>query len=231
MNCGYFSAVYRLDCHLSTASNHESSTAAKVTCQIMNTKNSPTKDNPSVILPPSLEGRFIVLVGLMGAGKTNLGRHIAESTMRPFVDADSEIEKAAGCSVEEIFERFDEEYFRDGERRVIARILSNEPAVLATGGGAFMNPKTRKLIGESGVSVWLRADLDLLVKRTERRDHRPLLKNGDHRNILSKLIDERYPIYGEADIIFEVNDEPAPETAKRLLAVLQNYQVDNESGQ
>ncbi len=194
----------------------------------MNQKNSSQTVESPVTLPKSLEGRFIVLVGLMGAGKTNLGRRIAEATLRPFVDADTEIEKAAGCTVQEIFDRFGEDYFRDGERRVIARILGGEPAVLATGGGAFMNPETRKLIGRTSVSVWLRADLDLLVKRTERRDHRPLLKNGNHRNILSKLIEDRYPTYGEADIIFDVSDEPAPETAKRILNVLMSYQSDDQ---
>lgn len=190
----------------------------------MNQKNTGPTDGASLILPLSADGKFIVLVGLMGAGKSNLGRRIAEATGLDFVDADHEIEKAAGCSIQEIFERFGEQYFRDGERRVIARILSGEPAVLATGGGAFMNEETRKLISENSISVWLRADLDLLVKRTEKRDHRPLLKGGDHRSILSKLIDERYPTYGKADIIFDVSDEPAPETAKRILEVLMGYE-------
>ena len=170
-----------------------------------------------VDLPEWLQGKFIVLVGLMGAGKTKLGRLIASSFELPFIDADSEIEKAAGCSVQEIFERFGEDYFRDGERRVIQRILSEQPAVLATGGGAYMNSETQKDIAENGVAVWLRADLDLLVRRTERRSGRPLLNKGNGRDILAGLIDERYPVYAKAEFVIDVSDEPAPETASRIM--------------
>jgi shikimate kinase len=178
-----------------------------------------------VDLPDWLQGKFIVLVGLMGAGKTKLGRLIASSFDLPFIDADTEIEKAAGCSVKEIFDRFDEAYFRDGERRVIQRILSEKPAVLATGGGAYMNAETRKEISDHGVAVWLRADLDLLVRRTERRTSRPLLNNGNGREILSGLMDERYPVYAKAEFVIDVNDEPAPETAKRIMEKLVNHNV------
>ncbi len=173
-----------------------------------------------VDLPDWLQGKFIVLVGLMGAGKTKLGRLIASSFGLPFIDADSEIEKAAGCSVQEIFERFGEAYFRDGERRVIQRILSEKPAVLATGGGAYMDAKTRKEISKNGVAIWLRADLDLLVRRTERRSGRPLLNKGNGREIMAGLIDERYPVYARAEIVVDVSDEPAPETARKIITEL-----------
>jgi len=176
-----------------------------------------------ISLPSSLEGKFIVLIGLMGAGKSNLGRRVATATGLPFKDSDNEVEAAAGCSIEEIFERYGEQEFRDGERRVIARLLDGDPSVMATGGGSFMDAETRALIQEKGVSIWLRADLDLLDRRTQRRSHRPLLKNGNGRDILAKLIEQRYPVYGEADIIFDVSDEPAPDSAERLVDVLLDY--------
>ena len=177
-------------------------------------------------LPCSLAGQFIVLIGLMGAGKSNLGRRLAAATSLPFKDSDNEVEAAAGCSIEEIFERYGEQEFRDGERRVISRLFDGEPSVMATGGGAFMDPETRSMIKERGVSIWLRADLDLLDRRTQGRSHRPLLKNGNGRDILAKLIEERYPVYGEADIIFDVSDEPAPESAERLASALLAYGED-----
>ena len=184
-------------------------------------------DQEIVDLPDWLQGKFIVLVGLMGAGKTKLGRIIASSFGLPFVDADKEIELAAGCSIQEIFDRFGEEYFRDGERRVIQRILSEAPAVLSTGGGAFMNEETQAEISKHGVAVWLRADLDLLVRRTERRSGRPLLNKGNGREILAGLIDERYPVYAKADFAVDVSDEPAPETAKRIMRELKNHPPAN----
>ena len=184
-------------------------------------------DQEIVDLPDWLQGKFIVLVGLMGAGKTKLGRIIASSFGLPFVDADKEIELAAGCSIQEIFDRFGEEYFRDGERRVIQRILSEAPAVLSTGGGAFMNEETQAEISKHGVAVWLRADLDLLVRRTERRSGRPLLNKSNGREILAGLIDERYPVYAKADFAVDVSDEPAPETAKRIMRELKNHPPAN----
>ena len=180
-------------------------------------------DQEIVDLPDWLQGKFIVLVGLMGAGKTKLGRIIASSFGLPFLDADEEIELAAGCSIQEIFNRFGEKYFRDGERRVIQRILSEAPAVLSTGGGAFMNEETQVEISKHGVAVWLRADLDLLVRRTERRSGRPLLNKGNGREILAGLIDERYPVYAKADFAVDVSDEPASETAKRIMRELKNH--------
>ncbi|MDP7600674.1 MAG: shikimate kinase [Rhodospirillales bacterium] len=184
-------------------------------------------DQEIVDLPDWLQGKFIVLVGLMGAGKTKLGRIIASSFGLPFLDADKEIELAAGCSIQEIFDRFGEEYFRDGERRVIQRILCEAPAVLSTGGGAFMNEETQAEISKHGVAVWLRADLDLLVRRTERRSGRPLLNKGNGREILAGLIDERYPVYAKADFAVDVSDEPAPETAKRIMRELKNHPPAN----
>ena len=173
--------------------------------------------------PHWLQDKFIILVGLMGAGKTKLGRIVATSMGLPFIDTDTEIEKAAGYSIREIFEQFGEQYFRDGERRVIERILSKEPTVLATGGGAYMDEKTRNSMKKHGIVIWLRADLDLLVQRTKYRVGRPLLNTGDTKEILSRLIEERYPTYGKAELIFDVKDEPAPRTAQRLIELLKDY--------
>jgi shikimate kinase len=151
----------------------------------------------------SLGERSIVLVGLMGAGKTSVGRRLAQRLDLPFTDADKEIEAAAGQTVSEIFAAHGEEYFRDGERRVIARLLDSGPQVLATGGGAFIDQEIRGNIRERAVSVWLRADLETLVDRTSRRDHRPLLKSGDPKTVMQRLIEKRYPIYAEADITIQ----------------------------
>lgn len=161
--------------------------------------------------------KALVLVGLMGAGKSCIGRRLSEALALPFVDADTEIEAAAGCTVQEIFERHGEAAFRDGERKVIERLLDDKVQILATGGGAFMDPRTRESIRKHGVSLWLRADLDLLVKRTSRRNHRPLLSQGNPRQILSDLIDKRYPVYGEADIVIDSLDGPVETTVKRAL--------------
>ncbi len=175
---------------------------------------------PLYQLPEPLQDKFIVMIGLMGAGKSNLGRRLATAMGMPFIDTDNEIETAAGCTIDEIFEQFGEREFRAGERRVIARLLRGEPAVVATGGGAFMDKETRKRVKKKAISIWLRADVELLHRRTSRRDHRPLLKKGDPKKILKDLIDARYPIYAEADIAFDVSDEPAPDSAKRVLAKL-----------
>jgi shikimate kinase len=160
------------------------------------------------------------MVGLMGAGKTSIGRRLAARVGLPFVDADEEIEAAAGSSIEDIFERLGEASFRDGERRVIARLLDGPPIVLATGGGAFMDPQTRERIAAKAISVWLRADLDTLVRRTSRRNDRPLLKDGDPREILARLMDRRYPIYQQADIVVDSVDAPADETVQNVLDAL-----------
>lgn len=167
--------------------------------------------------------RTIVLVGLMGAGKSCIGRNLAAALDLPFVDADKEIEAAAGCSIEDIFEEHGEDSFRAGERRVIARLLNQPTMVLATGGGAFMDPETRKLIHERATSVWLRADLDLLLRRTARRNNRPLLKRGDPRQILSDLIALRYPVYAEADVTVDSVDGPPEVTLGRVIDGLRAY--------
>lgn len=162
-------------------------------------------------LVAALGTRSIVLVGMMGAGKTSIGRRLAARLGIPFVDADAEIEQAAGMTIPEIFETHGEPYFRSGEARVIARLLDHGPQVLATGGGAFMNPDTRGLIRRKGLSVWLKAELGVLLRRVKRRDDRPLLRAADPQATLAKLIAEREPIYAAADLT--VNSREAPHEA------------------
>jgi shikimate kinase len=152
-----------------------------------------------------LGNHAIVLVGLMGAGKTSVGRRLAEKLDVPFVDADHEIEVAAGKSIPDIFADHGEDYFREGERRVITRLLENGQQVLATGGGAFMNAETRARIKELGVSLWLKADLDVLLKRVAKRNDRPLLKENPEA-VMKNLIEKRYPVYAEANITVESRD-------------------------
>ena len=164
--------------------------------------------------------RTIVLVGLMGAGKTKIGRRLAMRLALPFADSDSEIETAAGETIEEIFRNRGEAVFRDGERRVIARLLAQPTHVLATGGGAFMDPATRALILRRGVSVWLRADLDVLAARVARRNNRPLLQARDPRGVLAELIERRHPVYAEADIIIDSGEGPPELTTTRVIAAL-----------
>lgn len=178
-------------------------------------------------LPPEIltkvTSRTIVLVGLMGAGKTTVGRRLAEALGMPFKDADHEIEEAAGHTVTEIFEKFGEHHFRDGERKVIARLAAGEPCVLATGGGAFMNAETRALIKDKATSVWLKAELELLLERVMRRDTRPLLKTGDPRDIMGRLMDERYPIYAEADVIVDTDEGPHAKAVAAIIGALGAY--------
>jgi shikimate kinase len=164
--------------------------------------------------------RAIVLVGLMGAGKTKIGRRLAMRLGLPFFDSDIEIEAAAGETIAEIFANRGERIFREGERRVIARLLSRPVHVLATGGGAFMDPMTRAVIARRGVSLWLRADLEVLVSRVSRRNNRPLLKDGDPRTILAGLIERRYPIYAEADVVVESGAGSPEMTVTRAIGAL-----------
>lgn len=161
--------------------------------------------------------RPVVLVGLMGAGKSCVGRRLAQHLGVPFHDSDQEFERAANCSISDYFARHGEPAFRDGERKVIARLLESGPCVLATGGGAFCDAATRSRIKEMAVSVWIRADLDLLVKRTSHRDHRPLLKTGDPRTILAGLMDARYPLYAEADLVVDTTDEAPEVTVNKVI--------------
>lgn len=164
--------------------------------------------------------RTIVLVGLMGAGKTKIGRRLAARLNLPFFDSDTEIEAAAGETIEEIFRIRGEAVFRDGERRVIARLLTQAVHVLATGGGAFMDAATRDLIVRRGVSVWLRADLEVLLARVARRTNRPLLEQGDRRAVLAELIERRHPIYAEADLIIDSGEGSLELTTTRVIAAL-----------
>ncbi len=170
--------------------------------------------------------RSIVLVGLMGSGKSAIGRRLAARIGMDFVDADAEIEKAAGLSISDIFEVHGEQAFRDGERRVIARLLAGPAHVLATGGGAFMVEETRAKINERAISVWLRADFDVLLRRVSRRDNRPLLKVDNKEEVLRRLIEERYPIYEEADIIVQSWDGPHEETVNEVIAALKRLSED-----
>ncbi len=167
--------------------------------------------------------RTLVLVGLMGAGKTSIGRRVAARLGLEFRDADSEIEAAAGQTVSEIFASRGEADFRRGERQVISRLLTEPVHVLATGGGAFMDPDTRAAIRERGLSLWLRADLDTLVERTSRRNTRPLLESGDRREILRGLMDKRYPIYAEADLSVNSGLGSHDTTVEAVLKALADY--------
>ena len=151
----------------------------------------------------ALDGRSIVLVGIMGVGKSTIGKRLSQYLDIPFVDADKEIEAAAGMSVEDIFEQFGEKAFRDGERKVIKRLMGESQTILATGGGAFMNEEIRADIEEGGVSVWLNADIDILMKRVQRRSGRPLLKNDDPEAVMRALLEERNPVYAQSDIHIE----------------------------
>jgi shikimate kinase len=163
----------------------------------------------------------VVLIGMMGVGKSTVGRMLATKIGVKFIDTDEEIEKAADLSISEIFERFGEEYFRDGERRVIARLIGEGPGVIATGGGAFINEQTRNLIKEKCHSVWIDADIDVLVARVSRRSHRPLLAGKDPRAVLTELFEKRGPIYALAD--FHVRSDAAPHgrTVEQILKVLE----------
>jgi len=164
--------------------------------------------------------RTVALVGMMGAGKSSIGRRLATRLNVPFKDADTEIESAAGCSISEIFERYGEPAFRDGERKVIARLLGEPPHVMATGGGAFIDPDTRARMKAGAVTIWLRAPIDVLLARTGRRDSRPLLKNGDPRETLARLLAERGPTYAEADYTLDSEDGPHAQSVDRIVTLL-----------
>jgi shikimate kinase len=164
--------------------------------------------------------RTVALVGMMGAGKSSVGRRLAARLGVEFRDADSEIELAAGCPIPEIFDRYGEPAFREGERKVIARLLNESPFVLATGGGAFIDAETRAKLKERAVTVWIKAPVDVLMARVQRRDNRPLLKTADPRGTLERLLGDRAPIYAEADIAIQSEDGPHSTTVDRILAAL-----------
>ncbi len=182
-----------------------------------------TTPQPQASLTAALGRRSVVLVGMMGAGKSSIGRRLASRLAIPFVDADAEIEKAAGMSIAEIFNAHGEPYFRAGEARVIARLLEGGPQVLATGGGAFMNAETRGAIRLKGISVWLRATLDVLNRRIKRRGDRPLLKTADPGETLRRLIEERYPTYAEADLTVESREVPHDTIVEEIIAGLRDH--------
>lgn len=166
-----------------------------------------TADSDAQMLA-ALGPRSLVLVGMMGAGKSSIGRKLAQRLNLPFVDADTEIERAASMSISDIFAKHGEPYFRAGEARVIARLLDGGPQVLATGGGAFMHPQSREAIRAKAISVWLKADYDVLMKRIKRRNDRPMLKTNDPGETLRRLMQERDPVYAEADITVHSRDVP-----------------------
>lgn len=165
--------------------------------------------------------KTVALVGMMGAGKSSVGRRLAARLGVSFRDADSEIEAAAGCSINEIFDRFGEQAFRDGERKVIARLLAMPPHVLATGGGAFIDADIRANIRQGAISIWIQAPLELLLERVQRRNTRPLLRCGDPREILERLLKERNPVYAEADIHVKSEDGPHGAQVDRILTALE----------
>ncbi len=199
-----------------------------------NSSSTPAKTTPEKTpekTPGKTPEKTIVLTGMMGAGKTCIGRKRAERLGLPFVDADAQIAEAAGCSISEIFEHHGEEAFRDGERRLITRLLNDPVHVLAVGGGAFMDPKTRALILEKATSVWLRADIELLLSRVLRRNTRPLLKTGDPREILERLMTERYPVYAEANVIVDSVDVPPEITVEKTQQALAAFIKGNPQKQ
>ena len=169
--------------------------------------------------------RTIALVGMMGAGKSSVGRRLAARLNLPFRGADSEIEQAAGCSITEIFARYGEAAFRDGERRVIARLLTEAPHVLATGGGALIDETTRQALQKQAVTIWIKAPLEVLLTRVQRRDTRPLLNNGDRRETLTRLLAEREPFYAQANITVDSGDGPHATAVERIIATLRENGV------
>ena len=188
--------------------------------------NAQPRDNASgghAALLERLGGRSVVFVGLMGAGKTAIGRKVAGMLSLPFIDSDHEIESVSRMSVPELFEHYGEAEFRALEQRVILRLLEGGPQVLSTGGGAFMNAQTRAGIAARGVSIWLRAELDLLMERVSKKQNRPLLKDPDPRAVLERLMGERYPVYAAADITVQTREERKETIAAEAVAALESH--------
>jgi shikimate kinase len=179
------------------------------------------KTTPEAAIVGALGTRSVVLVGMMGAGKSSIGRRLATRLAVPFVDADTEIEKAAGMSIADIFATRGEPEFRIGEARVIARLLESGPQVLATGGGAFMNPETRSAIASMGISVWLKAEFDVLMRRIKRRQDRPLLETADPAATVRQLMDVRHPIYALADLTLQSREVPHDKVVDEIVVILQ----------
>lgn len=185
--------------------------------------------NRSVSGKRPLNDRSLVLVGLMGAGKSTVGRRLAHRLRLPFVDADDEIEAAAAMRIPEIFEVYGEAHFRDGERRVLRRLLSESRQVIATGGGAFMNEETRHLIAAEATSIWLKADLDTLVRRCAKRTDRPLLRGAEPRDILSGLMAQRYPVYAESHLVVESGGDTHDVVVDRIIDALAVMEKQTEA--
>jgi shikimate kinase len=179
-----------------------------------------TAGSPEADILAALGARLIVLVGMMGAGKSTIGRRLAARLRLPFTDADTEIEAAAGMTIPEIFEAHGEQHFRDGEARVIARLLDGGPGVLATGGGSFMREETRRRIGDKAVSIWLKADTDVIMKRVKRRTDRPLLQTEDPVATVNRLLAEREPAYEKADLTIASRDVPHDRIVDEVIAAL-----------
>ena len=173
--------------------------------------------------------KTIVLVGIMGAGKSTVGKILADRLGMRFIDADQEIERAAGCTITDFFEKYGEVEFRKGEERVISRILAGEPCVLATGGGAFMSEATRLLIKKIATSVWLRVSFEVLAKRLEKRSDRPLLQTADPQQTLKALIKKRYPIYNDADFIVDAENDGVDITVSKVVECLDDYCYSEQS--
>ncbi len=189
----------------------------------------PTNETDNINAQATID-RPIVLVGLMGAGKSCVGRKLAESFGLPFCDSDNEVEDAAGCEVRDIFEVYGEPAFRDCERRVIQRLLQNGPSIIATGGGAFMDAETRDEVKARGISLWLRADPEILYQRTKRSKNRPLLNNEDPLTTLKELAEKRYPVYAEADIIIDTGNEGLEKTLQAAIkAILESFETDTKT--
>ncbi|MCX7343557.1 MAG: shikimate kinase [Proteobacteria bacterium] len=170
-------------------------------------------------MPP----KTIVLVGLMGSGKTSIGKRLAKRLELSFFDSDIEVEQAAGYPIKEIYDIFGEQAFLDGEQRVIKRLLDQPTHVLATGGGSFANKPTREIVKEKAISVWLKADIDTLVARVSRRSDRPMFNDSNHHEVLEKLIEERYPVFEEADVHVETLDEPTNSTVDRVIQAMSDF--------
>lgn len=189
----------------------------------MNAQSAVETDVDQAALLEKLGQRSIVLVGLMGAGKTAIGRKIATALGLAFIDSDQEIEDVSRMSIPELFELYGEPEFRALEQRVIARVLEGGPQILSTGGGAYMNDHTREAIASSAVSVWLKADLDLLMERVSKKQNRPLLKNDDPRAVLERLMNERYPVYALADLTVVTRDERKEVIAAEVIEALDRH--------
>ncbi len=221
---------YGINRHFLLKQKKQSANGAQYANWVQTAVTETSKSNDNIItIVSQLKGRSIVLIGLMGAGKTTIGRRLAKKLKLPFADADTEIEKAAGKTVPEIFEEHGEQYFRDGERRVIERLLSEQPRVLATGGGAYMSDETRATIADKGISIWLKADFELLMKRVRKRSNRPLLKTDDPEAVMRKLIAERYPVYGNSNIMVESRDVPHDQIVIACIETLADHLRQQET--